>query len=255
MKDEFFQSLVNALQAENSKHRTADVPQEILEAFFSNAPKAPAPVAETASVCEIPEPPETPAPPPPQTVSAPTGTLAEIAAAVAGCTRCRLCEKRTNPVPGEGNPNADLMFIGEGPGAEEDATGRPFVGAAGQLLDKMINAMTFQREDVFIANIVKCRPPGNRAPAPDEAAACIGYLKGQIAQVRPKVIVCLGATALTFLTGEQGGITRLRGKWLEFEGIPVMPTFHPAYLLRQPSAKRDAWHDLQMVMKVLGKSR
>lgn len=246
MKDEFFQSLIDALQAENRKRHTADVPGEILEAFFGNVPKA------AAAPQKMPQ--NTPAPRPAEP-GAPAGSLAEIAAAISGCSRCRLCEKRTNPVPGEGNPDADLMFIGEGPGADEDATGRPFVGAAGQLLDKMIAAMTFRREEVFIANIVKCRPPGNRAPAPDEAAACIGYLKEQIALVRPKVIVCLGATALTFLTGEQGGITRLRGNWLEFEGIPVMPTFHPAYLLRQPSAKREAWHDLQMVMKVLGKSR
>ena len=143
------------------------------------------------------------------------------------------------------------MFIGEGPGADEDATGRPFVGAAGQLLDKMIAAMHLAREDVYIANIVKCRPPGNRMPGADEAAACIGYLKKQIQLIQPEVIVLLGGTALSFLL-EINGITKYRGRWQNYNNIAVMPTFHPAFLLRKPEAKREAWHDLKLVMAKLG---
>lgn len=172
---------------------------------------------------------------------------------VRDCRRCALAATRHNTVFGEGNPHAKLMFIGEGPGYDEDMQGRPFVGRAGKLLDRMIAAMQFTREEVYIANVVKCRPPQNRIPYPDEAASCIGYLKRQIELIRPEVIVLLGATAVGFLLEKQGGITKLRGKWLGYNGIPVMPTFHPAYLLRQESAKRDAWNDLQQVMKVFGK--
>ena len=166
---------------------------------------------------------------------------------------CPLAAGRTHVVFGEGNPHAELMFIGEGPGADEDLQGRPFVGRAGQLLDRMIAAMHFTREEVYIANVVKCRPPGNRVPTPDEAAMCIGYLERQIRFIRPKVIVLLGATAVSFLLQRKEGITRLRGNWQEYRGIRVMPTFHPAFLLRQESAKREAWHDLQMVMAEFGK--
>ena len=180
------------------------------------------------------------------------GTLEHLAETVRHCRRCPLCETRLNAVPGEGNPRARLMFIGEGPGADEDRQGRPFVGAAGQLLDKMILAMQFRREDVYIANIVKCRPPRNRAPMPEEANACIGYLEHQIRMIRPEVIVLLGATAAHFLLQREEGIMRLRGRWLEYDGIPVMPTFHPAFLLRQVSAKREAWEDLKQVMRRLG---
>ncbi len=169
------------------------------------------------------------------------------------CKRCPLAATRTNVVYGEGDPHAKLMFIGEGPGADEDRLGRPFVGRAGQLLDKMIAAMKFRREEVYIANVVKCRPPGNRVPTPEEAARCIGYLERQIKFIRPEVIVLLGATAATFLLDRREGITKLRGIWQEYDGIPVMPTFHPAFLLRQESAKREAWHDLQLVMAKLGK--
>ena len=171
------------------------------------------------------------------------------------CKRCPLAATRTNVVYGEGAPHAKLMFIGEGPGADEDRLGRPFVGRAGQLLDKMIAAMGFKREEVYIANVVKCRPPGNRVPTPEEAARCIGYLERQISFVRPEVIVLLGATAATFVLNRHEGISRLRGIWQDYRGIAVMPTFHPAFLLRQESAKREAWHDLQMVMAKLGKSR
>ena len=167
------------------------------------------------------------------------------------CQSCTLCRSRQNAVFGEGARNARLMFIGEGPGAEEDASGRPFVGAAGQLLDKMINAMHLAREEVYIANIVKCRPPGNRMPAEDEAVACIGYLERQIELIRPEVIVLLGGTALHFLL-KIDGITRCRGRWFEYKNIAVMPTFHPAFLLRKAESKREAWHDLKLVMTKLG---
>lgn len=190
------------------------------------------------------------APPP---VSLQVSSLDELRPVVLECRRCILADTRHKVVFGEGDPHAKLMFIGEGPGYDEDMQGRPFVGKAGQLLDKMIAAMQFRREEVYIANVVKCRPPGNRQPTPDEAAACIGYLKKQIELIRPEVIVLLGATAVNFLLGKREGITRLRGKWLGYDGIPTMPTFHPAFLLRQESAKRDAWADLQQVMKIFGK--
>jgi DNA polymerase len=180
--------------------------------------------------------------------------LALVAEQVRPCMKCGLCEARTQTVFARGNPFAELMFIGEGPGADEDAQGEPFVGAAGQLLDKMIAAMGYRRDDVYIANIVKCRPPNNRKPEPAEMEACMPYLREQLALVKPKVIVALGATAVAGLIGSTEGITRLRGKWKLYKGItPLMPTFHPAYLLRDPSKKRDAWTDLQEVMKHLGK--
>ncbi|MEQ8821727.1 MAG: uracil-DNA glycosylase [Sumerlaeia bacterium] len=174
---------------------------------------------------------------------------------IAACTMCRLCHSRTQTVPGEGNPAAELAIVGEGPGANEDATGRPFVGRAGELLDKIIAAMKFQREDVFIGNVVKCRPPSNRQPEPDEMAMCLPYLEEQLAIVRPRVIVTLGKTALVGLMPEHArlSMTRARGTWMEWRGIPVMPTYHPAYLLRDPRKKRVVWEDMQKVMDVFGK--
>ncbi|QSH42564.1 uracil-DNA glycosylase [Lentisphaerota bacterium] len=169
------------------------------------------------------------------------------------CTRCQLCQQRNSVVFGEGNPNADLMFIGEGPGFDEDRQGRPFVGKAGMLLTKMINAMQFSREQVYIANIVKCRPPGNRNPLPEEAETCLPFLRRQIDLVQPRVLVLLGAVPLKFLL-KKTGIMRSRGHWEEYQSIRVMPTFHPAYLLRNPSAKRDTWQDLQQVMQIFGKA-
>ena len=184
----------------------------------------------------------------------PADGLGAIARAIAACTRCPLHQTRTRTVPGQGNPSPELVFIGEGPGAEEDRQGLAFVGAAGQLLTKMIAAMGFSREEVFIANIVKCRPPGNRVPTPEEAAACLPFLHQQLALLKPKVIVTLGATALKYLLNlDQAAITKIRGHWLEFQGIPVMPTFHPAYLLRNPASKRDAWSDLKAVLARLGR--
>lgn len=183
------------------------------------------------------------------------GTLREAASA---CTLCSLSATRTHVVFGEGNPQAALMFVGEGPGADEDATGRPFVGRAGELLTKMIAAMGYARTDVYIANVVKCRPPGNRVPEDHERHSCLPYLKQQISLVSPRAIVLLGQTAAASLLGSGGGISRLRGKETRIAGLPgirVMPTYHPAYLLRNPSAKADVWEDLKQVMAWLGKER
>lgn len=166
---------------------------------------------------------------------------------MAACQKCRLCEERTHVVPGEGNPRADLMFIGEGPGRDEDLLGRPFVGPAGQLLEKMINAIDMTRNDVYIANVVKCRPPRNRNPAPDEVAACIPYLRMQTALIRPKVIVLLGGSALKAVLGVESGITRNRGHWIERKGVWFMPTFHPAALLRDEAMKRPSWEDFKQI--------
>ena len=166
---------------------------------------------------------------------------------IAACEKCGLCRGIRNKVPGQGNGNADLMFIGEGPGADEDAQGLAFVGAAGQLLTKMIAAMGYTREEVYICNIVKCRPPRNREPESQEAAACMPYLRAQFALVRPRVIVLLGATAAKNILGDHIRITRDRGKWVERKGIFFMPTYHPAALLRDESKKRDAWQDLKAV--------
>ena len=164
------------------------------------------------------------------------------------CQRCKLAGERKQLVFGTGNPDAALVFVGEAPGAEEDRTGEPFVGAAGQLLTKMIEAMGFARQDVYICNIIKCRPPGNRNPEPDEIAACEPFLKAQLAAIRPRMIVCLGKFAAQTLLRSDAPISRLRGAWKAYEGIPLMPTFHPAFLLRNPSAKREVWADLQQVM-------
>jgi len=167
------------------------------------------------------------------------------------CIRCKLSRGRQNIVFGVGNPDAALVFVGEAPGADEDRQGEPFVGAAGQLLTKMIAAMGLAREDVYICNIIKCRPPGNRNPEPDEIAACEPFLKKQLAAIRPRMIVCLGKFAAQCLLRSEAPISRLRGRFHAYEGIPLMPTFHPAFLLRNPSAKREVWSDLQMVMAEL----
>ncbi len=180
-------------------------------------------------------------------------TLIEIREDLGECTRCKLHTERMNIVFGVGNPNAELMFVGEGPGADEDEQGEPFVGRAGQLLTKMIQAMGKQRSDVYIANVVKCRPPGNRAPAPDEVAACEPFLRRQIAAIGSRIICTLGNAATTALLGKNEGIMKMRGVFHPFEnGIVVMPTFHPAFLLRSPDHKKDTWNDLQQVMAELG---
>jgi DNA polymerase len=206
----------------------------------------PAPVPATASV--------------PATATAPDRSvrLPQLAAEVAGCTKCGLAATRTQTVFARGNPAASICFVGEAPGADEDAQGLPFVGRAGQLLDRMIAAMGLSPErDVYICNILKCRPPGNRRPEPSEMATCIPYLHEQLALVAPRVIVAMGNTAVAALLDTKLGITKLRGEFKLYRGHTlVMPTYHPSYLLRpspqQTEAKRQAWQDLQLVMKELG---
>ncbi len=212
-----------------------------------------APVEKAASAAPM----QPLAAPQPSVPAPPAFTALEaVADAVRHCAKCPLSQTRTHCVPGEGNGNApDVMFVGEAPGHDEDLAGRPFVGRAGQLLDKMIAAMGFRREEVFIANILKCRPPNNRTPTVEEMAVCIPFLRNQISLVRPKVIVALGATAYRGLKNdEKASISRARGIWDDFDGIPLMPTFHPAYLLRTPGAKRIVWNDLKMVLARLGRA-
>lgn len=182
-----------------------------------------------------------------------TSDISELQKSVMQCRMCKLANTRKNIVFGEGNPQAKLMFIGEAPGADEDESGRPFVGRAGQLLTKMINAMQFSREEVYIANIIKCRPPFNRNPEPDEAACCMPFLEEQIKLVNPECIVLLGAIATRFLLKHEGAMGKIRGTWQSYKNIPVMVTYHPSFLLRTESAKRDAWQDLQKVMAKFGK--
>ncbi len=215
------------------------------------APRA----APAASIPARPAAPSSTAAPiqPPEPSGAAHLTLPQVRDDLGDCRRCKLHAGRANIVFGVGNPNAELVFVGEGPGADEDRLGEPFVGAAGQLLDKMIAAMGLARSDVYICNVVKCRPPGNRNPEPDEIAACSPFLRQQIGAIRPKVIVGLGKFAAQFLANDTTPITRLRGRWLEYEGIPLMPTFHPAYLLRSPGEKGKAWEDLKAVVKALGR--
>lgn len=180
----------------------------------------------------------------------PDDSIEKIRADLGDCQRCKLWKTRTNIVFGEGDPHTKLMIVGEAPGADEDASGRPFVGRAGQLLTKMLEAIQFKREDVYIANILKSRPPDNRNPEADETRACIPFLYRQIAVIRPKLIVTLGNPSTQGLLDTKVGITKLRGTFQDYpriEGIKVMPTFHPAYLLRSPDKKREAWEDLKKV--------
>lgn len=200
--------------------------------------------------------------------SNPAADLEDIASRIAACRKCGLCKTRTRTVPGQGTPKPEIMFVGEGPGTDEDQQGLAFIGRAGQLLTRMITAMGFSRDEVFIGNIVKCRPTvdnageKDRPPTPEEMAACIPYLREQIAVLKPKVIVALGATAVKGLFGEgQPGITRLRGTWLQYEGIEVMPTFHPSYLLRQGGDSKggnqaywDVWSDLVKALEKIGRT-
>ena len=177
--------------------------------------------------------------------------LAKLRDEIGDCKRCKLCQGRKNIVFGSGHPSASLVFVGEGPGAEEDNIGEPFVGRAGQLLTKMIEAMSFTRSDVYICNVVKCRPPKNRDPEPDEIEACEPFLKQQLAIIKPQVIVGLGRYACQTLLKLDTPMSKLRGHWQQYDGIKFMPTFHPAYLLRNPSAKKEVWEDLQAVIKSL----
>ncbi|MEP6866168.1 MAG: uracil-DNA glycosylase [Deltaproteobacteria bacterium] len=178
-------------------------------------------------------------------------SLAQIREDVGECTRCKLSATRKSIVFGVGDPNAPLMFVGEGPGEQEDKRGEPFVGPAGELLDKMIEAMGWSRRSVYINNIIQCRPPGNRNPEPDEVAACKPFLDARIGSIAPRIIVALGRPAANTLLGRDAPISSLRGKFHDRNGVRVMPTFHPAYLLREPDRKRDTWADLKLVMAEL----
>ncbi len=250
---DIFDEIIACLNQEAVKKQKTPVAEHILKEFFTATPPKPQepvstqslnasiPTALSANIASTPIP-----------GLEKIANLAELEQLARHCRICRLHERRRNVVFGEGNAHADLMFIGEGPGADEDIQGRPFVGKAGQLLTKMIDAMQFTREQVYIANIVKCHPPLNRNPEPDEAACCLPYLERQIALIAPKVIVTLGAVPLKYLFGKTS-ITRERGRWLEYNHVKVMPTFHPAFLLRKPTEKRAVWGDLQQVMKVLCK--
>ena len=272
-KPDIFDEIIQCLKTCEQTGADASVSPDDLEKLFSRRPAAvpvqktpvpaPAPASAASGIRNVqprPAQPQSPAQahiplrdglPPAYAPDMPEWE--SLRAECAACMNCGLGSTRTNMVFADGNPHAELMFIGEGPGADEDATGVPFVGRAGELLSRMIAAMTFDRRtETCIANIVKCRPPGNRNPADDEAAACIPYLKRQIAMVNPKVIVLLGAVPLLYLFNLKG-IMKLRGRWLDYEGIPVMPTYHPAFLLRNPPAKKDAWADLQAVMAVFGR--
>lgn len=211
-----------------------------------------------------PAPPGTPAGALPIVVAAPGLSLFEAVERVEGdsleriredigdCTRCRLHKGRTKIVFGAGNARAELVFVGEGPGHDEDIQGEPFVGRAGKLLTQMIEAMSLRREDVYICNVVKCRPPENRLPEKDEIATCSPFLLRQLAAIQPKVICCLGACAAQTMLATNQGISRFRGEWFDFRGSKLIATYHPAYLLRNPNAKGEVWKDLQKVMGVLG---
>lgn len=257
----FYDEIVECLRQTRRNTPSVPVSGEVMAEFMTDMPKKerkiPSPEPGTGTHSPVPSPAE-----PRAAASAPAGIAGkidsmgwdELTATVSQCRACRLCETRRNIVFEDGSRQADLLFFGEGPGADEDAQGIPFVGRAGELLTKMIHAMQFSREEVYICNTVKCRPPGNRNPEPDETEACRAFAERQIELVQPKVIVILGAVPLRFLFPRiYGGIRSLRGKWMEYKGIRVMPTYHPAYLLRTPSAKADAWKDLQQVMALFGK--
>ncbi|HTQ97311.1 MAG TPA: uracil-DNA glycosylase [Candidatus Acidoferrum sp.] len=238
----------------------------------SAAVLSPPPVAPILEESSLPKPKAkvaTPAPPLPAShpapVIAPSGlslftavekvkddSLLKIREDIGDCTRCKLHKGRNKIVFGDGNPKAELVFVGEGPGADEDMQGLPFVGRAGKLLTQMIEAMGLQRKDVYICNVVKCRPPENRTPEPDEIQTCSPFLLRQIDTINPKVIVCLGAVSSKTLLETTRGISQYRGEWQEWRGRKLMATYHPAYLLRNPPAKADVWKDLQKVMAELG---
>lgn len=195
-----------------------------------------------------------PSPPPAVAVNANAGgseTLDDLRHDLGDCRRCGLAAARTQLVFGVGNPNARLLLVGEAPGREEDLKGEPFVGEAGRLLDRILLAMRMRREEVYICNVLKCRPPNNRDPQPDEIATCEAFLVRQVAVVRPQVIIALGRFAVQSLLQTKTPISRLRGEWQSYQGVPLMPTYHPAYLLRNPEGKRDVWEDMKEVLRRL----
>lgn len=205
---------------------------------------APAPVAVT--------PVELVAPPAPPRAMTRLEALGVIQAEVQGCTACKLAARRTNTVFARGNPEARLVFIGEAPGEQEDKRALPFVGPAGALLDKIIVAMSLSPDEVYVCNVVKCRPPANRTPEGDELEACAPFLLRQLGVVRPEIIVSLGKTATSYLLGVKTPMSKIRGRWHEYQGVALMPTWHPSYLLREPARKGDTWADMKLVMRRLG---
>ena len=186
-------------------------------------------------------------PPPPASAPPADSSLEAIRADIGDCQRCKLAPKRTNIVFGSGNPNAELVFVGEAPGYDEDQQGLPFVGRAGQLLTKIIESINLKREDVYICNVLKCRPPDNRNPEPDEVAACNPFMKRQLASIKPKVVCCLGTFAAQTVLQTAAPISKLRGKFFDIDGMRVIATFHPAYLLRSPDKKREVWEDMKQI--------
>jgi len=215
--------------------------------------KDPTPIPTVASA---PVPIQAPAPPPTPILAATADNLPSIREDIGDCRRCKLAPTRTNIVFGSGNINAELVFVGEAPGSDEDEQGLPFVGRAGQLLTKIIDTVDpgrITRADVYICNILKCRPPNNRNPEPDEVAACNPFLKRQLAVIRPKVVCCLGTFAAQNLLQSQMTISKLRGQFFDVDGMRVIATFHPAYLLRSPEKKRDVWHDMIMIGEELSR--
>ena len=251
--DEFYRDRASL----SSKRRTAKKEQAEEPGLSKSAPRSSplAPTSASATHTELPSLPLSAAPTPSlfeasQRIS--DETLPIVRADLGECTRCKLHSTRNKIVFGDGSAAAQLVFIGEGPGADEDAQGLPFVGRAGKLLTQMIEAMGLKREQVYICNVVKCRPPGNRQPEKDEVDACSPFLFRQLDAIGPKVIVCLGATAFQTLLQTTRSISHYRGQWLDFRGYKMLATYHPAYLLRNPAAKGDVWKDLQKVMAELG---
>lgn len=237
------------------------VPDSISEEV-SEVPSVPKPIQKPTVPAKLPAAPSSPKLPQLPVLSGPSlfeasdriadDTLLKIREDLGECTRCKLHKARHTIVFGDGNPRAELVFVGEGPGADEDAQGLPFVGRAGKLLTQMIEAMGLQRKDVYICNVVKCRPPENRTPEKDEVSTCSPFLIRQLDVINPKVIVCLGSVAAQTLLQINRGISHFRGEWLNFRGKKLLATYHPAYLLRNPSAKSEVWKDLQKVMAELG---
>jgi len=233
-----------------------------LELPPAERPRAPESASQVGVRDASPKPPSVPAPFAAPLVAAPSlfdsvdhvegDSLEKIRSFIGDCQRCKLCRGRTKIVFGDGNPKAELVFVGEGPGHDEDIQGLPFVGRAGKLLTQMIEAMGLARQDVYIANVVKCRPPENRLPEKDEIATCAPFLVRQLDVIRPKVIVCLGNCAAQSLIGTNKSISHFRGQWYDYRGARLIATYHPAYLLRNPAAKSDVWNDLKKVMAVLG---
>ena len=256
MSQEELRDLVNRTKKQLEHLKALGV--EGIQVSTATAPSIAAPPPPTAPVPVVSEPVTSlfgDLAPAPVKLTKSSETFEQIHAEIGDCTRCPLHLERTHVVHTEGNRKARLMFVGEAPGADEDAQARPFVGRAGQLLTKIIEAIGMKREEVLIGNVNRCRPPGNRAPMPDEASTCKPFLLREIAVVQPEVIVVLGNTAMKNLLDTREGITRLRGNFQDYKGIKVMPTFHPAYLLRDPSKKRETWEDLKKVRDYLDSHR